>query len=350
MNVVWNVIRFIVAGWPTRILAALVLVGIGAGLYIVALISVIGIPIALMLLALPAAAVLYVASELIHQVSRLAAAMLGGKPLGHVVAAALVVAGSFLVAQVANFRLGAAARSLDAGDFDKGQDVSIRTFALTGDQLREINKFPACDELCLQLLISGAAKVVLISGPVDPDAGPAADAPAIAARFEQRATCAEPKHFRNIKDEHAKREASRREKATFDEARRRQEAGLCLIETKSRLGAADAVLAEMKTKTGKSAASAGFDPFADTASATQLSLYRRAGGRFNEVSRRTIVRYEPLLFLAAPTYLNSYGMDVKVGFARYPAYINAKGRHYGRTAQAEFLTTRLGIDLERVSQ
>ncbi|MGE0181835.1 MAG: hypothetical protein AB7F91_12535 [Parvularculaceae bacterium] len=350
MGAVLNAVKFVAAGWPTRVLAALLAIAIGMFVYIVSLISVIGLPIAIMMLALPGAASLYIASELIHQAGRLFIRP-PSQATSRLVGAALVIASSFIVAQVANFRLAASARSLAAGDFDEPGTAKIRSLALAGENIRESDRFIACTELCLRLLINGSVEEVMMTGPIDPAVGVESGAKAIAARFEKQGDCAVKHYFPSMSEALAKRNKERRAaKATYDEARRRQESGVCLVETAAPLGRADAVLASAKTKKGQSPYRAGFDPFADTAGATRLSFYRRAGGKFEERSRRTIVRYKPLLFLAVPTYLHGYGMDLKVGFARYPAYVNAAGGKSARQAPTDFLANRLGLDLGSVNQ
>lgn len=339
-------LKFVVAGWPTRVIAALFAIFAGAPVYIIALISVIGIPLALALLLLPALASLYIASELGHQLSRLFRRG-SARPFSRRAVAAVAAAASFVVAQAVNLQIGASARALAAGDFADRDAAPIDRLALSGDRLRDKDdKFPACDSLCLRLLISGAVKEVMMTGPVDPASGPSPDARAIAARFERRGVCAQQFYFPKMPARlAASGEAVAGEYAAYDEARARQEDGHCLVETETRLGAAGAVLAQMETREGKSAASAGFDLFADTRTATQLSLYRRTGAAFEERMRRTIVRHEPLLGFAAPTYLHGYGMDLKLGFARWTSYLNASGRQYGNAAQAAFITEVMGLDL-----
>lgn len=347
MDAVLKLLKFVAAGWPTRVIAALVAIGVGQIVYVVALISIIGIPVALAFLALPALASLYIAGELVHQLSRVFRRG-PAKPVSRRTVAVLVTAASFIAAQAANLHIGASARALTAGDFARRDAAPIDRFALTGDRLRDKDeKFPACDSLCLRLLISGAVKEVILTGPVDPAAGPSAGARAIAAKFEQRGVCAQQFYFPSAPSPLVARgKALVGEYAAYEEARRRQDEGHCLVETETRLGAAEAVLAQMETRQGKSAASAGFDLLADTRTATQLSLYRRKGAVFEEISRRTVVRYEPLLFFAAPTYLHSYGLDTKLGFARWTSYLNARGRQYGSAAQKAFVTEVMGLDLE----
>ncbi len=350
MAAVLKTLKFLAAGWPTRIIAALFAIVVGQVAYVVALISVIGIPVALALLLLPALASLYIASELGHQLSRIFRRG-SAKPFSRRAVAAVAVAASFAVAQAANLQIGASARALAAGDFAHRDAAPIGSLALSGEQLRDTDdKYPACDSLCLRLLISGAVKEVMMTGPIDPNSGPSAGARAIAVKFERRGVCAEKFYFPKMPARlAARRKSFAGEYAAYEEAQRRQEEGQCLIETETRLGAASAVLAEIETRSGKSAAGAGFDLRADTRTATQLSLYRRKGAAFEEIGRRTVVRYEPLMVFAAPTYLHSYGLDTKLGFARWTSYLNAPGRQFGNAAQAAFVTDVMGLDLAPIA-
>lgn len=346
MGTVLKALKFVAAGWPTRAIAALFAIFVGKILVIVALISVIGIPIALALFFLPALASLYIVSELVHQLSRIFRRG-SARPFSRRAVAVAAVAASLVVAQLVNLHIGASARALTAGDFDDRDGAPIDKLALTGDRLKhKSEKIPACDSLCLRLLISGAVREVILTGPIDPASGPSANARAIAAKFERRGVCAQQFYFPSTPPRlAASGKPVAREYGAYDEARRRQEDGLCLVETETRLGAAGAVLAQAETKKGKSPASAGFDLFADTRTATQLSLYRRAAAGFEEISRRTVVRYEPLPGFAAPTYLEGYGLDLKLGFARWTSYLNASGPQFGNAAQAAFVTEMMGLDL-----
>jgi hypothetical protein len=200
-------------------------------------------------------------------------------------------------------------------------------------------------------LIFGGIDRVLITGPIDVEKGPVSSAKAIAVHFEKRETCEKKHYFPRARS--LRGEVSEKQKAAYavyEEAQQRQDDGVCLIEAPTRLSAADLVITETEIKKGKSAAAAKFDLFADTASATRLSLFRRTGGGFEEVSRRTVVRYAPLFLPAAPTYVPTSGLDLRVGFARVPSYLNAKGAKGARSAQGDFAADKLGLDLEGKSR
>ena len=345
MKPVLNALKFIAVGWPTRVLAALAVIPLGAILVVIALISVIGIPIALALMFLPAIASLYIASELMRQAARLIWPT-GAKPPGLISMGVIVVVVAFAVGLAANLKQGAAAKALLETDFVSAATFKARSVAITieGEPGNEHRR--ACNELCLKLLIFGDVEKVLITGPINIEKGPVSSAKAISARFQQRGDCEKEHSFPRAgiyrADVSEKRKAAY---AVYEEAQRRQDAGICLIETPARLSEADVVVAGTEIKKGKSAAAAKFDIFADTASATRLSLYRRTGGGFEEVSRRTVVRYAPLILPAAPTYVPTTGLDMRVGFARVPSYLNAKGAKGARNAQGDFAAERLGLNL-----
>ena len=194
--------------WTIRVLLAALAAWASPGLALIAAMSIVGLPLAFLLMFVPAAASLYIASELAFQLlirRRMPTAH------GYACAVGAVLVGAVAVALLANADVDGLAGKLVSKDVDAPQAGSIRRLAVVGVEpiYGRRTETSACDGLCLRLLLNGAVEEVLIP---DDDAArrnrealTPSDA-ATAFRFAKESSCA----ARRIENGEAPAEAAAR--------------------------------------------------------------------------------------------------------------------------------------------
>lgn len=258
--------------------------------------------------------------------------------------ALLVVA----VPLLANLRLELAARALTAGDLD-GMDGPFkgRTLGIVANPGSWSQQETKCDDVCMHALLSGALDRVIVAFswegdlPIDPDER------AVAFHMERRATCPRIKVRSGVNPIHYDPAAYRPYPPPEPAGRMRAEAakGNCLIETKARLGDAEAVARLNTIKAGYGPYTAGLNPFADTLAASRGSFWVRKGAAFEERYRQTSVQTAELLPVLLPSYVVDREPDRGIGFLRSPGPGDSGGGHADPDRRRAFFIETLGLDL-----
>lgn len=332
-----KIFSFVLAGWPTRILFALILMASAPGLAVIAMISIVGIPLALILMAVPAAAALYIAHELIYQMftKRIRP---GGT--GRLVSVGVALLAALVIAQAVNLQHQLRANALVAEDHDDISRGKIKSLAIVGGENWRDRDTMRCKALCQRLLLNGSVESVVIAdkGPLD------ADATATIASFRGGGGCSS----RKISDYDPDREpdGNGAKRLTAAELTRLKIAGgTCLFEREGRLGAADAaILYEEFPDPRRQTSTNRLDPFSDTLKAARISFHRNVGDTYNEESRLTVVRWgdHPVVVLPAP----EFGAELRswLGLARWERAINTPAKSYEwKPGVLAFVRDRLGL-------
>ncbi len=267
----------------------------------VAAISIIGLPIAIVMAAVPTFALVIVAWRLSYR----ALAAAGLRSL--IASALLATLALALPPAIYNGRLDAKARLLVAEDRQGPSPVSPGT--TVGLRPSHATRPTTCDDLCRRLLLTGAAARVVVSeatyaaGPPDPAAG------AIAFRLETTGgVCPDVKEQGawgirlRIPDEPAKVD-------TMELMRIAQVSGRCLLAEAARLGDAQVVIGEGQVANGGNEYTAGLSPGYDTVRARRLSVHIARAGAFEETYRETRVAYDRLVPILAPSY--AFGSELR---------------------------------------
>ncbi len=334
----WTVSR----GWTFW----LIFLGVSAAITMVAtrmisvfMITIIGIPIALYLMAAPFLFLVVLGTYLMRRFT--------GAGLIGTIAALVATLGLLAVPPyVANRKLDASARAQVAGDRDDGTKPAARVFAVRAPKYyRQTKDALNCDGFCQRALMNGVAERVLV---VDQDLNTALERSQMvdSFRLEQRASCP-PVNLPQVQDPIEIQDERKDFKGKrADELMQLEIAkGNCLIAQKVPLGLADIVLSVGTAKKGDNALTAGLALFADTVKADRISMHERQGADFVETYRKTFVTTYKLAPLYAPSAEGGSELKMYPALLRFPEKINITQKYYEKPDWTAFLTQRLGYDL-----
>jgi hypothetical protein len=325
--------RLILAG----ILAAICLSPIGLAVGILALVSIIGIPIAIVIGAIPALFLI----ALVVRLVRLVMPVPG--PAGWTLSAIAGLGLMTVPAYLANQRLEATAHSLVKED-QLVLPAPRRPDALAFIQDAGYRRDDVCGDFCQRALLNGIVRSFIAahrnSPRIDPDS-----LSGTRFRFEQRAECP----LIDVPDgidpvELAGQQPAHDQAKPGDLIRLRIAAGDCLIAEPASVADADAVITHGSIRTGKSDYAAGFDIMADTVSAGRVAYFVRENGTLKEAFRETGVNYYPLLPVLTLSWIMGHGFDATPGFVRRSAY-QGSAREYYTEPSLGSLIEKLGYDL-----
>lgn len=349
--------------------ALLVLSPVGHFLAIVAMVSFIGIPIFLILEAIPALFLLLAALRLGAEAWRSRAAGDKQKALAWALALTAMI-GIFVVQPVfVNRWLDGRAKTLVAGDKDElGAMQPITMLAVLRNTRTYNDSANPCDDLCQRLLLTGAAKEVLelTASPALPEKNSKAKAQhtppqwaslvpvdtmtGMAWRLEHRDTCPEPNGLRAVRPLSIPgpplpaSERFVRPVAPLELMRLKIAGGTCLIGETKLLSNADALVAHGDIHSGLSAYNAGFEVWADTVFAWRIAVWRRTDGRLVELYRRTGVTWARPPWLLLPVIINGYQFNTRNGWWRFSTWLH-RTKYESKPPLVDVLTQRLGLDL-----
>ncbi len=308
-------------------------------LVIVTMITIIGIPIGLSLMAAPFLFLLAAGSKLYVWAmgdGRLA------KVTGMFVTFMVLAVPPYLV----NRSFESSAQALVAGDHDTKTMPRAKVIAVRSPVRGRRKDGPLpCDDFCQRALLNGIAERILV---VDQNPLDLINPNGVAAeyRMEARARCPEVKLERSLNA--LKLSGDKRDKGTkrADELMNLEIAkGHCLIAGEARLSDADIILSVGKIKRGKSKISAGLSLGADTVSADRITMHERKDDIFIETYRWTGVTVHTLLPVYAPTVEGGSELRAYAVLARKTRRLNIDDKYYQAPDWAGFLTDRLGYDL-----
>lgn len=311
---------------------------IGSVLAIIAAISIIGLPITLLMGAIPPIFVFLLLARLIHLV--LSAVGLRFWP----VSAALSLGLLALVPYLENRRLDTEAQALVSGDVPGiGAPPAISTLAYV--QPGSGSQATGCADLCQRALLNGAVERIIMAGSKGLDPAPADDLAGKLYQLERMATCP-PFDLREGERLDIPGEQTQwGDKSPGDLLRLKAARGICLTARDATLAEADAALVAGRIKQGQSPYSAGLSLSADTISAERLALFVRHDGELVERYRATGVTWYPMLPIMLPSYVGGYGLELGAGFLRSTAYLGDAERYRASPLLGLFLTQKLRLDL-----
>jgi hypothetical protein len=302
-------------------------------------ITIIGIPIALYLLAAP---FLFLVVAGTYLISRFLGASWSANFVGLMATLALLAIPPFL----GNRELDNNARSLIAQDRDDGTKPAARVIAVRSDKYWGKNKDTLnCDGFCQRALINGVAERVLV---VEQDLNLAVvpETEADSFRFERRVSCPQVKLLQGHDPIEIKEERKGWTGKRSDELMQIEIAkGNCLIAEKAPLGTADIVLTVGSVRRGANRTGSRFSIFADTIKADRIALHEKKGDGFAETYRKTFVVMHKLMPLYAPTAEGGSELRMYPALARTRETINITEKYYEKPDWTAFLIGRLGMDL-----
>ncbi|MFZ4531985.1 MAG: hypothetical protein ACOYOJ_09250 [Alsobacter sp.] len=275
----------------------------------VAAITVIGLPIAIVMAAFPTFALVIVAWRLSYR----ALAAAGLRSL--IASALLATLALALPPAIYNGRLDAKVNLLVDGD-RKGPSPIVQGTTVGLRPPHSGGRLTTCDDLCRRLLLTGAAARVVVSeaayaaGPPDPAAG------AVAFRLETTGRVCPVVSEQRTWDIRLRLPDEPRGDETRELVRIAQVSGRCLLAEPARLGEALVVIGEGRVASGGDAYAAGLSPGYDTVRARRLSVHVAGAGTFEEAFRETRVAYDRLLPILAPSYASGSELRLAPVFLR----------------------------------
>lgn len=296
-------------------------------------ITIVGIPVALALMAAPTLLMFVLLARLLHTA-------LGSDRTALIFAAIGALVAMAIPPFVINQRIERDVATLVAGDHDHvARPFAARTLAV---RLPLDRSGMSCDDFCRRALLNRQVERFLASigaeGPIDPNAR------ATSYRLERGASCPAvrfaPGHDRiRIEDG----PGAFREKRSDELIQIEIAKGNCFIETQARLGDADVILSSQRLRNGKYDYQAGFDINADTIRADRLTVHARDADGWRETYRWTGVRFDKLFPILAPTQI-PHGTTASPGFLRTSELRNI-GKYQSEPDWSAFLVKTLGMDL-----
>lgn len=287
---------------------------------VVAMISVVGIPLGIALAASPTFFLLALGATAGRNLAKretLAPALVGAAAM-----LALLAAG----ASGFNAMLHRTADALTAGDHDDlTRPLRAKTLAIVG---RHPHRWPKgatrCDAICQRLLLSGEVERVLHAEPPrEEKAGPDAStggspAPrwtaateAVSFRFEKREPCPTV-----VLADAGEISAIEKGRSAAEEMRLAVASGRCLVEEAARLGDADFLLETSTPHRGAREMEAGLSPWADTVHAERLALFEAGPSGFVERYRWTGVETLEHPWILVPTVAGGSELRMVAAFSR----------------------------------
>lgn len=306
----------------------------------VAMITIIGVPIALYLMAAPFLFLLLLGTYLIQRLTGVTGTM--GTGVALVATLGLLAVPPY----VTNRKLEATAQAQVSGDRDngtkpQGQVIAVRSSKMMGTSKDTLN----CDGFCQRALMNGVAERVLV---LEQDLNMALD-PSLMVdsfRFQKTASCKPVKLPQGydpieIQDERKDWKGKR-----VDELMQLEIAqGNCLVFETVPLGTADLVLSIGTSKNGANALTAGLSLFADTVKADRIAMHEKQGNAFVETYRKTFVTTHMLAPLYAPSAEGGSELRMYPALLRFAEKINIDDKYYEKPDWTAFLVQRLGFDL-----
>ena len=322
------------------LLAGLGLVSLGAGdLTIGLMFTLIGIPLAVLILALPSIALVLCSARILDR-ALLRHLVPGIGPTGYIAVGLVLVALAGL-SLTANQMQGSQIVALQRGDHN---DLRL---PLTGETIAYVSGTPSvlCGDFCQRLLLAGQAKQVLVTigssalaeGPLDPAT------PAQSWRIEDRPTCPPVDLPRDgtirIAGAPTGNDALRADLVM----RAGIAAGHCLIGGLTTLAGADVVITDVTMRTSVSPNHAGFSLGDDLISASRRAVWVRTDAGLTEQARWTHVSATKMFPLALPVVHASMNSGSDAGFARSWATGLAPDPGFGHLV-SQTLGLRLSLD------
>jgi hypothetical protein len=358
-------LRWIWSDWALAAFGGLALVAVsplGQVVIIVALISIVGIPIAILVMALPSLFLL--ASSLRLAWGSWSSFRKGRTRAGLAFALALLAMADFFVFRAwrVNAWLDGGAAALAAQDTDAISPVGHQgTLAVLRASRGTWDGDGQCDDLCRRLLLTGAVGQVIavpVASPQKRENGSAARSPKLEPsadmtgwswRLEKRDHCDDPGPLTanrpvSLPEPAGERRGIAQPISSEQLLRLAIAGGTCLVGEKASLAQADAVLAYGEVKSAESTFSAGYNAWTDTVAAWRIAYWDRSADGFSLRYQRTGIVWQRLPGAFIPWIENGAELRTAHGWARVTEYLNRTPAEY-EVPLGRFVTERLGLDL-----
>lgn len=355
--------------WDWRLIligvaALLSITEIGHVLAILSLISVIGIPLYFLLVALPSIFLILLFARCVFGAVERARAGAAASAVAFA-AIALFMAYYFVVrAQVENAKLDARAAALVAGDIaGEARIPAGRSIALVRSEPYRVNheRGTVCDDLCQRLLLNGFASRVLAvtlapeserrgwarPGPL-PALEPAAGMSGVMYWLEPKSTCPDVKIPDNVRllrvDEPQRGSGLIATRSASEAMRVKNASGVCLVSAPASLEQAEEAFFYGPVARGRPGRASGFDVGLDTVGAWRIAYYQRAGADWIVRHRVTGVRYLRFPGVLIPAYVHGAELRIYNGFLRTAHFMGAREKYVDDAPVADTLA-QFGVPL-----
>jgi hypothetical protein len=292
-------------------LLSLAILAAGRGVAIVLLISIIGIPLYVVMAAIPPLFLLCGLTLIFF----LALEGVGNRPL--VPALGLAVVAMLAIPAIANHLVERKVAALVAGDRTASpkawQGGTLALFVRPG-------LVEACGDVCQRALASGAAQRVIIARSAKTWPEPDFAARGTAYRLERREYC----DAAEVRDGHREVPVEPQAEPAAPGLRLLVARGHCLVSEPAPVAAADGVLT-YATLDENGRYGASLDPFAAPRTVTRMAFFAAGAGGPAEIWRQTSVRYFTLFPVLIPGLVHLYGLDMAPGLWRTARTAGAPG-------------------------
>lgn len=334
------------ASIPAGVLTALFCMSpVGQLIAIYAILSIIGIPLAVVITLTPALVTIRILAQLLH----LGQARLQlGTALPWLAYLALSLGLLALPSLSANRIHAQRVAALQAGDRTQPFEAK-RANTLAIAYMSSAKGVGSCDEVCQRLLLNRQADKVIVVGlgsgkkepPVlDPNTEGQAFWWEEGLNCEARKLAGRPRDLGPLEPDsglYARQPA--------DLVRLKVARGNCLATSTITLAEADAVVLHGGVARGASAMQAGLNPWVDTVRAGRLAFYTKAEGGFDLVYQRTFTATSKLLPLTLPFVHYGGSFQTAAGLLRRTVYTGEASRQSLVPALGAFLESQLGLKL-----
>jgi hypothetical protein len=328
---------------------------------VLAMISVIGIPIYFLLAALPSIFLILLFLRFVVGAAQNFRAGHAAWGLAFGAAALCMVDYFVLRAQRANTTLDARAAALTSADTTASGRIAAGLTLATVRLERSFGRAKpedVCDDLCQRLLLNGFAKRVLVATLVStrparggdvtvPPLEPAPDLAGVMYWLEKRPVCPDvkvPDSLRTLRVDDPASGVRRADSRSVSQTMRvTQAGGLCLISAPARLDEADGAFFYGHIAFGGGLAY-GFDIGKNTIDAWRTAYFRRAGANWVNEHRATGVRYQRFPGALIPSYIHGQELRIYNGYLRSAHYAGPRQRYSDDAPVAETLAA-LGVNL-----
>jgi hypothetical protein len=314
---------------------------------LIAYLSIIGIPIAMIFWAAPAMFLILAGSTVAYQILQMTFTKLNR------VSRALLAASITLVCLAAppyflNGNLFAEANKLTLNDLNKiEQPLSAHTIAAWISP--HFNRGTIrCDGFCMHSLLTGTAKTFIALEDFSLESTPDLMIEYPAFWIEKRQSCPSPKfeggrHQLKLSNS---RSSNRKSVNPVELMKVGIAKGSCLIEGRRKLSQADLILWQHQIRSAPRLARRGLmsNPIkADRITALQIN---KESKNYKAIYRKTQVQYWSLFPILLPAPQHGYQFQIDFGWWRDRNTINIQNRFYSAPDWPNFLTEKLGLELE----
>lgn len=304
-----------------------------------AVLSIIGIPISLFIFAFPTVYLVLAISKVLSKVTPFLGKV---RPIYSIVAAVVLLV--LLPLIINNVYDNIHSKYLD-GDIDQiEKPLQLTSLAVISGAS---NSSIACGRFCQRALLNGVVdKMVMVSAEKPHGTADFASFMGKAYWFEKRDKCPPPALKKGISAGYfSSKDINFEKKSSDDLIRFRSAQGICLISGDSNLDEVDAIIRTGNVERGKRPIEAAFNIFADTASVNRYAFYKRDNDDFKLIYQNTSVKSFPLAPMLIPTIYRKGQLIASPRFLRIEKNWRNEDENHFKENDSEARQNKFGFNL-----